>query len=548
MKKGTVLSKNQKITLTIDGMTAEGSGVGKYEGMAVFVPQTAEGDEIECTIVKTGKSFCFGKCEKLITPSPERIEPDCPIYKRCGGCVYRHMTYREEARIKQRKVEDAVKRIGGFDLKCEEMLAAADPDRYRNKAQLPCRADANGKLSLGFFAQRSHNVVDCVDCLLQPKEFAPIISAFKRFVDETKAEIYNESTNKGRVRHLYLRRSSLTGKIMVCIVVNGNGLHGEDVLVKMLREASGEIESIIINRNTEKTNVILGKKCRVVWGSEYLTERICGVDFRISPLSFLQVNIPQAERLYTRAAEYAALTGKETVLDLYCGAGTIGLTMAKNAGRLIGAEIVPEAVENAKENAALNGIENARFIEGDAAVAAETLKNEGIKPDVVIIDPPRKGCDAELIETIAQMSPDRVVYVSCDCATLARDMKIFAEKGYQPQKMTAVDMFPRTSHVETVVQLSREKADDYIKIDIDVEALQGNVGAIASYEDIKAYVLEHSGLKVSSLYIAQVKEKYGLKERVSYNKPKSENARQPKRPENKEKAIVEALKHYGYHI
>lgn len=455
MKKGTVLSKNQKITLTIDGMTAEGSGVGKYEGMAVFVPQTAEGDEIECTIVKTGKSFCFGKCEKLITPSPERIEPDCPIYKRCGGCVYRHMTYKEEARIKQRKVEDAVKRIGGFDLKCEEMLAAADPDRYRNKAQLPCRADANGKLSLGFFAQRSHNVVDCVDCLLQPKEFAPIISAFKRFVDETKAEIYNESTNKGRVRHLYLRRSSLTGKIMVCIVVNGNGLHGEDVLVKMLREASGKIESIIINRNTEKTNVILGKKCRVVWGSEYLTERICGVDFRISPLSFLQVNIPQAERLYTRAAEYAALTGKETVLDLYCGAGTIGLTMAKNAGRLIGAEIVPEAVENAKENAALNGIENARFIEGDAAVAAETLKNEGIKPDVVIIDPPRKGCEPELIDTIAQMSPDRVVYVSCDCATLARDMKIFAEKGYQPQKMTAVDMFPRTAHVESVVLLAK---------------------------------------------------------------------------------------------
>lgn len=454
MKKPSSLSKNQKIELTIEGMTAEGSGVGKYDGMAVFVPQTAEGDKIECTIVKAGKSFCFGKCDRIIVPSPARITPDCDRFRTCGGCVYRHMTYEEETRIKRRKVEDAVKRIGGFDLKCEEILAAENPDRYRNKAQLPCRADAGGKLSLGFFARHSHRVVECADCLLQPKEFAPIIDAFKRFVDETKAEIYDENTHKGRVRHLYLRRSAHTGGIMVCVVVNGNGLHGEDTLVKMLREACDEIESIVINRNTEKTNVILGKKCRVVWGSEYLTERICGVDFRISPMSFLQVNIPQAERLYARAAEYAALTGNETVLDLYCGAGTIGLTMAKNAGRLIGAEIVPEAVENAKENASLNRIENARFIEGDAAVAAETLKNEGIKPDVVIIDPPRKGCEAELIETIAQMSPDRVVYVSCDCATLARDMKIFAEKGYQPQKMTAVDMFPRTAHVETVVLLS----------------------------------------------------------------------------------------------
>lgn len=474
MKKDNfVLRKNQKITLSITGMTAEGSGVGKYDGMAVFVPMTAIGDTIECTIVKTGKSFCFGKCDKVLEPAECRIEPDCPQFRKCGGCVYRHISYEEEVNIKRQRVNDAVKRIGGLDIECEEILSAENPDRYRNKAQLPCRADGCGKLQLGFFASHSHRLIECTDCLLQPEEFAAIEAAFKRFVDETKTEIYNETTHKGRVRHLYLRSSALTGEIMVCVVVNGNGLHHEDLLVQMLREASDRISGIIINRNTEKTNVITGRKCRVVWGNEYITERLCGVDFRISPLSFLQVNPVQAERLYNKAAEYAGLSGNETVLDMYCGAGTIGLTMAKKAKQIIGAEVVPEAVADAWKNAEANGIENARFIEGDAAAAAAQLREEGITPDVVVLDPPRKGCDIDLINTISKMDPKRVVYVSCDPATLARDMKLFAERGYKPKRLAAVDMFPRTAHVESVVCLSREKADDYVSVSVHTEDLSG---------------------------------------------------------------------------
>ncbi len=452
---GTVLKKNQKIKLEITGMTAEGSGVGKYEGMAVFVPMTAVGDVIECTVVKTGKSFCFGKCDRVLTASESRIEPDCPQYKRCGGCVFRHISYAEELRIKKQRVNDAVRRIGGLDIECEGIIGAENPDRYRNKAQLPCRADGCGKLQLGFFAAHSHRLIECTDCLLQPAEFAAIEAAFKRFVDETKTEIYDETAHKGRVRHLYLRSSALTGEIMVCVVVNGNGLHHEELLVQMLREASDRISGIVINRNTEKTNVITGRKCRVVWGKEYITERLCGVDFRISPLSFLQVNPVQAQKLYEKAAEYAGLTGSETVLDMYCGAGTIGLTMARYAKQIIGAEVVPEAVSDAWENAQANGIENARFIEGDAAVAAARLSDEGVVPDVVVLDPPRKGCDVSLINTVSDMKPKRVVYVSCDPATLARDMKLFVERGYMPRKLTAVDMFPRTAHVECVVLMTK---------------------------------------------------------------------------------------------
>lgn len=454
-RESTVLKKNQRIELEITGMTAEGSGVGKYEGMAVFVPMTAVGDTVECTVVKVGKSFCFGKCDRVLKASETRVEPDCPQYKRCGGCVFRHIAYKEELRIKRQRVNDAVHRIGGLDIECDEIIGAENPDRYRNKAQLPCRADGCGKLQLGFFASHSHRLIECTDCLLQPAEFATIEAAFKRFVDETKTEIYDETAHRGRVRHLYLRSSALTGEIMVCVVVNGNGLHNEELLVKLLREASDRISSIIINRNTEKTNVITGRKCRVVWGREYITERLCDVDFRISPLSFLQVNPMQAQRLYGKAAEYAELTGSETVLDMYCGAGTIGLTMARYAKQIIGAEVVPEAVRDAWENARANGIENARFIEGDAAIAAARLKEEGVVPDVVVLDPPRKGCDVSLINTVSEMKPERVVYVSCDPATLARDMKLFTERGYMPKKLTAVDMFPRTAHVECVCLLSR---------------------------------------------------------------------------------------------
>lgn len=452
-----MLRKNDIAEIEITGTTAEGSGVGRYDGIAIFVPQTAQGDTVRVRIVKVCKNYCFGKIEEIVTPSPARISPDCPNFRQCGGCVYRHISYEEECRIKRQKVDDAVRRIGGFDLACEDILASPCPDRYRNKAQLPCVRDSESKMRFGFYATHSHRVIPLEDCLLQPAEFASIVKAFGEFCDITKAVPYDETTGKGRVRHLYIRRSNETGEIMVCIVVNGNGLHEEELLVEMLRKACPDIVSVVININREKTNVILGSKCRTVWGRETIREKIAGVELEISPLSFVQVNPVQTSRLYARAAEYAALGRGETLLDLYCGAGTIGLSMAKEAGQVIGVEIVPQAIENARKSAQMSGINNARFICADALEASEQLRDEGIKPDVIMLDPPRKGLDERLVPIIAGMNAKRIVYVSCDCATLARDMKRLSEYGYKPMRLSAVDMFPRTAHVESVALLSREQ-------------------------------------------------------------------------------------------
>lgn len=446
------MQKNDRIEIEITDMTAEGSGVGRYGGMAVFVPCTAVGDKALVLVLKVKKTYAFGKLLEIIVPSPDRKENDCPTFNRCGGCVYRHISYEAECRIKKTKVYEAVKRIGGIDLKPKEIIKSPSPDCYRNKAQYPVAEDG----SLGFYSFHSHRIIPCGECRLQPKIFGEITAVITSFIREKSISVYNEETHKGLLRHIYLRLAEKTGEIMAVAVINGEKLpYKEDLINRLLSVCGEKLKSVQLNINREKTNVILGDKCRVLYGGEYITDVLCGIKVRLSPLSFYQVNRATAEKLYKKAAGYAEPEGK-VILDLYCGAGTIGLSMAQKAKRIIGAEIVPEAVEDARYNAKLNGIENAEFICSDAAKAATLLKERGLKPDAIILDPPRKGCSAELIDTVAKdFSPERVVYVSCDPATLARDIKLFGESGYSLLEYTPVDMFPRTSHVESVVLLTK---------------------------------------------------------------------------------------------
>ena len=543
-----MIRKNDIFEADITAMTTEGSGICRIEGMAVFVPGTAVGDRCAVRIVKVLRKYAFGRLEKLLAPSPDRIAPDCPVAAQCGGCVYRHIRYEAELQIKTQRVRDALERIGGLqDFQVEPILAAPDRCRYRNKCQLPIGLSKDGALQLGFYAVNSHRIVNTESCLLQPEAFDRAAAAFRRWYAVSGESVYDEASHSGVLRHLYMRRGEMSGEMMVCVVANGAALHEEALLVEMLREAVPEITGVLLNINREKTNVVLGKTCRTLWGKDTITDTLCGLAFEIAPHAFYQVNRTQAERLYGKAAEYAGLTGAETLLDLYCGTGTIGLSMAKNAKKLIGAEIVPAAVENARRNAERNAIQNAEFLCADAAEAARILFERGEKPDVIVIDPPRKGCDSALIATIAAMRPKRVVYVSCDPATLARDLKLFRESGYKTETVTPADMFPGTAHVETVVLLSKGEIDskkvrvEFSLEDMDMSGFQKG----ATYEQIKAYVLEKYGLKVSSLYISQVKRKCGLDVGQNYNLSKKEDAKVPKCPTEKEAAITEALKYFG---
>ena len=448
------MKKNDEFILDIIDVTADGSGVGKIDGMAVFVPLTAVGDRANVKILKTKKTYAYGKLMSLEKPSKSRIDNDCNGFKQCGGCVYRHINYKAECELKEKKVYENIKRIGGVD-KAPQPIICDAPDRYRNKAQYPISLDYNA----GFYAFHSHRIIPCDDCKLQPQIFSQITTAVTEWAKENDISIYNEATNKGFIRHIYIRKAAKTDEIMVCLVINGDFLPESDSLVEKLKEICGEnLQSVQININKKDTNVILGDKCKTIYGSDYITDILCGVKVRLSPLSFYQVNHTMAEKLYEKAKEYAKPQGKN-IIDLYCGAGTIGLSMAQESTNIIGVEIVPEAVEDAKFNAKNNGISNARFICADATEAAKQLANEGIKADVVIVDPPRKGCTPEVIKTIADhFAPERVVYVSCDSATLARDIKIFGENGYELVEYTPCDLFPRTSHVECCALLYRTTA------------------------------------------------------------------------------------------
>lgn len=450
------LKKNDDIRLEITTLTNQGSGLGRYNDEVVFVDSAVPGDTLDVHIIKVSKNYAIGKINKVIKPSKDRIVSDCDVSTRCGGCAYRHMKYEAELLEKKKYVGDVLQRIGGVDIQPEEILSIEKPEAYRNKALIPVGLDENGNVVTGFYSRKTHRIIDCDNCKLQMEEFSPIIKAVKRYILENPVTIYNEETHKGLIRHIYLRRGRNTGDIMVCLVVNGDNIPSKQKLIDLLIEADSNIKSIVLNVNREKTNVVLGTRTITLWGEDTIEDILCGLRFRISPLSFYQVNPEGTELLYRRAKDYAELKDGDILLDMYCGAGTIGLSMADKAKEIIGVEIISEAIENAKENASLNGIENTRFICADASGAAKELLSEGIKPDVVVLDPPRKGCSKDVIDAVAGMNPQRIVYVSCDAASLSRDCALFREVGYEVTKVTAVDMFPRTIHVETVVQLCRK--------------------------------------------------------------------------------------------
>lgn len=462
------LKKNDDIRLEITTLTNQGSGLGRYNDEVVFVDSAVPGDVLDVHIIKVSKNYAIGKISKVIKASKSRIISDCEVSTRCGGCAYRHMAYEAELQEKKKYVGDVLERIGGVKVKPEEILSIETPDAYRNKALIPVGMDEKGNIVTGFYSRKTHRIIDCDNCLLQMKEFSPIIKAVRKYICSSSVTIYDESTHKGLIRHIYLRRGRNTGDIMVCLVINGDNIPSKQKLIDILRETDSNIKSIALCVNREKTNVVLGNRTITIWGDDTIEDVLCGLKFRISPLSFYQVNPEGTELLYNRAKQYAELKDGDVLLDMYCGAGTIGLSMSDKAKEIIGVEIIPEAIENAKENARLNGIENTRFICDDASGAAQTLLSEGIKPDVVVLDPPRKGCSIDVIKAVSKMSPERIVYVSCDAASLARDCALFREEGYEVTKVTAVDMFPRTIHVETVVLLSQRRPDTHIDIKLDL--------------------------------------------------------------------------------
>lgn len=449
------IKKNDDIKLHIESMTSEGSAVGHYNGVAVFVRGAVPDDDIIAHIIKTSKSYAIGIIKDIITPSKSRIETDCPVSQKCGGCSFRNMTYDEELKYKKSRVEDALKRIGHIETTIRDVIGADKIDHYRNKAQYPVSI-CDGELYAGFYAYKSHRIIPCTNCRLQAEDFNACLDAFSKWVEASNITSYNEKTGKGLLRHIYLRKAFGTGEIMACAVINGNKIPNENMLVDELKKIEN-VKSICLNINRQNSNVILGDKTEALWGSDTITDVLLGKKFVISPNSFYQVNHDQCEKLYSKVKEYASLTGCETVVDLYCGAGTIGLTLADNVNKLFGVEIVPQAIENAKINAKLNDIDNAEFFCGDAYDLATELENRNVKPDVLILDPPRKGCQRELFDVIKQMNPTKIIYVSCDSATLARDLEILETKGYKTQEVTPVDMFPRTPHVETVVLLSHNR-------------------------------------------------------------------------------------------
>ena len=545
------LQKNQILTLRIERLSSDGSGVAHSpDGETVFVPGAAPGDEADVRIVKDCKRYAFGILDHLRTPSPDRIPVDCAVAGPCGGCSLRHLDYTAELRAKQENVTDAFRRIGGLDVPVLNICPSPEADRYRNKVQFPVGLDKNGNPCIGFYAGRTHRIVPCPDCKLQPGVLNDIGNALCRFFAENGIQPYNEETGRGLVRHIFLRRGAHSGQIMVCLVCTRPNLPHAEALCTRLREQFADIATILLNVNSKNTNVILGTETHTLYGPGYIEDTLCGVPVQLGPLSFYQVNTLAAERLYGIAAQYAQLTPDDLLLDLYCGMGTIGLSMVDYCRELVGVEIVPEAIESAKANAARMGDAVAAkscFFCADAGQAATRLAAEGLHPDVVMLDPPRKGCDEPTLSAVVRMAPRRVVYVSCNPATAARDAAWLEQNGYHAEKVQPVDLFPRTKHCETVVLLSKGEVDskkirvEFSLEDMDMSEFQDG----ATYTQIKDYVLEHSGLKVSNLYISQIKRKCGIGVGKNYNLPKSEDSRQPQCPPEKEKAIREAFKYFG---
>lgn len=553
------IQKNQIFTVKITDMGTDGEGIGHLEdsdalsgnGYTLFVKDAVLGDTVRAKIVKPKKGYAFARLEEVLEPSPDRVEPVCAYARQCGGCQLQAVSYENQLAFKDRKVKNNLIRIGGFAQDFVEEIMEAPvgmehPFHYRNKAQFPVGTDKNGRLIAGFYAGRTHTIIENRDCALGVAENKIVLDIVLDFCTEKKIPAYDETTGKGLLRHILIRKGFSTGQIMVCLILNGSSFAAEQELADRLFEKVPGMTSFSVNSNTERTNVIMGSKTRTIRGKDRIEDTIGGLVFTISPQSFYQVNPVQTENIYSQALSYAGLTGNETVWDLYCGIGTISLFLARQAKQVYGVEIVPQAIDDARQNAVRNGIDNAKFYVGKAEeVLPHLYETEGIFADVIVVDPPRKGCDEECLNTILKMRPKRLVYVSCDSATLARDLKYLCSQGYELKCGRAFDNFPMGGHVETVVLLSKLNTKQHIEVELNLDELDlTSAESKATYDEIKAYVLEKHGLKVSSLYISQVKRKCGLDMGQNYNLSKKEDAKVPQCPPEKEAAIVEALKHF----
>mgnify|MGYP004551494565 CR=1 FL=1 len=586
--------KNETVSVTIEDIGTEGEGIGKVEGFTLFVKDAVPGDTVLAKILKCKKNYAYARLEKVETPSPFRVEPECRYYRQCGGCQLQSLSYEKQLQFKQNKIRNNLIRIGGFDAeyvdqRMEPIVGMDEPWHYRNKAQYPVGTDKDGNPITGFYAGRTHSIIANTDCALGVPENKEILERVLEYMKENRVSAYNELTGQGLIRHVLIRKGFTSGEIMVCLVVNSDKktLPNQEKLLSRLTDIPN-MTSVSISINRERTNVIMGKEIHTLWGKDTISDTIHVRDmqktgypfigheltFAISPLSFYQVNPVQTEKLYSLALEYAGLTGQETVWDLYCGIGTISLFLAGSAKKVYGVEIIPQAIEDAKANAQRNGIQNAEFFVGKAeevlpafyeqrepegavevpnvtagAVAspADTDGADMRHPDVIVVDPPRKGCDEACLATMLKMQPSRIVYVSCDSATLARDLRILCDGGYEVKRIRGVDQFGMTVHVETVCLLSKlHEAKHHVNVRFDMDEMDiTSAESKATYEDIKKYVAEHNdGMKVSNLYIAQVKAKHGIIERENYNLPKSEDSKQPQCPKEKEDAIVDALRFF----
>ena len=552
--------KNDIVTLKIEDCGIDGEGIGKADGFTVFVKDAVIGDTVRAKIMKAKKNYGYGRLEEIITPSPDRVEPKCQFARQCGGCQLQALSYEKQLEFKTSKVRGHLERIGGFtDIPMEKILGMDQPFHYRNKAQFPVGKSKDGRIITGFYAGRTHSIIENRDCALGVTRNKEVLDRVIAYMEKFHIQPYDENTGKGLVRHVLIRYGFFTDEMMVCLIINGEKLPGEEALVKSLCQIP-ETVSVMVNVNKKRNNVILGEKVRLLWGQPYITDKIGEISYQISPLSFFQVNPYQTGRLYGKALEYAQLSGNETVWDLYCGIGTISLFLAQKAKMVRGVEIIPAAIENAKENARLNGFANTEFFVGKAEeVLPEQFARTGERVDVIVVDPPRKGCDETLLSTIIKMQPDRVVYVSCDSATLARDLKYLCERGYELKKVCPVDMFPNTVSVETVVLLSHKKPDGHINVKVEFGEGEGkvpldNIAKRAeeykpkervTYKMIKEYIEAKYGFKVHTAYIAEVKRNLGL---PMYDAPNMvEELKQPRRHPTAEKveAIKDALKHFG---
>ena len=552
------MNKNDIVTVEITDIGVSGEGIGHVDGYTLFIKDAVIGDVVEAKVMKAKKNYGYARLMKVITPSEYRVEPKCVFARRCGGCQIQEMSYDRQLVFKDQKIRGNLERIGGFtkdqiDTVMQPVVGMEHPFGYRNKAQFPFGTDKEGNPITGFYAGRTHDIIANTDCALGVEQNKEILEIILQYMRENKIKSYDEKTGKGLIRHALIRYGFKTKEIMVCLVINGKKLPKAERLIEKLIQIEG-MTSITISPNTRRDNVIMGDSYEILWGQGYITDYIGNVKYQISPLSFYQVNPVQTEKLYGLALEYADLKGDETVWDLYCGIGTISLFLAQKAKQVYGVEIVPQAIDDAKENAKINAIDNAEFFVGKAeevlpeyyAEYEREHNGETAHADVIVVDPPRKGCDETLLETIVKMQPEKVVYVSCDSATLARDLKYLCANGYEIRMCRGVDQFPQSVHVETVVLLSQQKPDDTIEIDLDLDELDATSAELkATYQEIKDYVLKEFGLKVSSLYISQVKRKCGIEVGENYNLPKSENARVPQCPKEKEDAIKAALKYYA---